>query len=142
MFRGRVKKVMAVTSICLAMLFFTNRVDTWFNPNSFKRPDEFFSRTFCVIHKDGSGSIFFDRYRRNPRLSTYFLNNLEKAAAQCRITKVQSIHFPQEASENTKESIKKRIRFRNCRFYSKEFTDHPEKNRPDISALRFSDPFL
>ena len=141
MFRGRVKKAAAVLSLCFAFFFFTNRVDTLVNPYEFKRPDEFFSRTFCVIHEDGHGSIFFDRYTRNPRPGHYFLNNLEKAAAQCGITEVRSIHFPQEVSEKTKESIKKRIRFKNCRFYWKA-TDRPEKSQYGRQVLRFPDPFL
>ena len=140
--RGRVKKASAVINICLAIFFFTNWVDTWVNPYGFMRPEEFFSRASCVIHEDGTGSIFFDKYRYNPKFSPYFYNNLERSAAQCGITEVNSIHFPQEVNNKIKEIIRKRLRFRNCRFYSKEFTDRPEKNRPGISALRFSDPFL
>lgn len=141
MLRGSFKKVAAVLSIILAMLFFTNKVDTLVNPYKIKRPDEFFSRTSCVVHEDGSGSIFFDRFRRNPELSQYFLNNLEKASAQCGITKVKSIHLPSQASELFKEKVRSRIRFKDCEFYRKA-TDRPEKNPPGKSTLHFPDPFL
>lgn len=142
MLRGKLKKFTAVISICIAIFFCCNRVETRFNPYGFMRPDEFFSRVGCVIHEDGTGSIYFDRYSYNPRFSPYFYNNLEKAAAECRITEVRSIHFPNQVSEKIKEKIRKRIRFRNCVFYFKDPIDRPEKNRLYRQAHRFPDPFL
>lgn len=128
MARGNLKKFFTGINLCFFLFFLFN-----FPGNKgFKRPDEFFSRVGCVIHDDGTGSIYFDRYSYNPRFSPYFYNNLEKAASECKITEVRSIHFPKQISENIKIKIRKRIRFRNCVFYSKSFLDRPQNFTGDL----------
>jgi len=139
--RGNLKKAAVILNISFFVFFLSNWVETRFNPYGFFRPDEFFSRVGCVIHEDGTGSIYFDKYRYNPQFNPYFYNNLEKAAAECRITEVKSIHFSKQVSEKIKKKIRKRIRFRNCVFYSKNPSSHPEKNRSYIQVHHFSDPF-
>ena len=91
-----------------------------FPQEDLKRSDAFDGKVFCVRENSGSGRLFFDRYSRNPSFNSYFYSNIELFSAECGITEILSLHFPQEIPEAEKKRIRKKIRFKNAKFYSRE----------------------
>ena len=91
-----------------------------FSSDEIKRSDQFGGKAFCVKESVTSGRIFFDKYTKNPTFNTYFLTNIERFSAECGITKVRSVHLPNKISEKQKNTLRKKIRFKNAKFYSRE----------------------
>jgi len=115
-FRSKIKYMAIVLNIFISFFFFFQVS----RQEDLKRSDAFDGKVFCVRENYGSGRLFFDRYSRNPSFNSYFYSNIERFSAECGITKVLSVHFPHEISEEEKKKIRKKIRFKNAKFYFRE----------------------
>lgn len=115
-FRNKIKHLSLVINILSALFFFVGISST----DELKRSDQFGSKAFCVKESVTSGRIFFDRYAKNPAFNTYFLTNIERFSAECGITEVLSVHFPGKLTEKQERALRKKIRFKNAKFYSRE----------------------
>jgi len=115
-FSNKIKYLLIVFNILVSLFFFF----PVFSQEDLKRSDAFDGRVFCVRENSGSGRLFFDRYSRNPSFNSYFYSNIERFSAECGITEVLSLHFPQEIPEAEKKRIRKKIRFKNAKFYFRE----------------------
>ena len=115
-FRNKIKYLSLSVNIVAAIFFFSGI----FSPDELKRPDQFGGKAFCVKESVSSGRIFFDRYAKNPAFNNYFYTNIERFSAQCGITKVISVHFPDKVTEKQEKALRKKIRFKNAKFYSRE----------------------
>lgn len=91
-----------------------------FSDDGIKRAGSFDGRAFCVHENFYSGRIFFDKYSRNPSFNEYFYSNIERFSAECGITKVLSVHFPESLTEGQEKRLRKKIRFKKAKFYSRE----------------------
>ena len=115
-FRNKIKYLATALNILSLVPFFFGI----FSPDEIKRSEQFNERAFCVKENVKSGRIFFDKYAKNPTFNNYFLTNIERFSAQCGITKVLSVHFPDKITEKQKKALRKKIRFKNAKFYSRE----------------------
>ena len=115
-FSSRIKHLSLVVNILLLILFFFGI----FSTDEIKRSEQFNGKAFCVKESVTSGRIFFDKYVKNPNFNNYFLTNIERFSAECGITKVLSVHFPNKITEKQKKALRKKIRFKNAEFYSRE----------------------
>lgn len=115
-FRNKIKRLSLAINILSALFFFVGI----FSTDELKRSDQFGSKAFCVKENFNSGRIFFDKYVKNPTFNNYFLTNIERFSAECGITKVLSVHFPGRLTEKQKKVLRKKIRFKNSKFYSRE----------------------
>ena len=115
-FRNKIKYLSIITNILAVIPFFFGI----FSPDEIKRSDQFGGKAFCVKESVTSGRIFFDKYTKNPNFNTYFFTNIERFSAECGITKVRSVHFPKKITERQKKDLRKKIRFKNAKFYSRE----------------------
>ena len=115
-FSNKIKYLSIVANIMAAIPFFFGI----FSPDEIKRSDEFNGKAFCVRESVTSGRIFFDKYSKNPTFNTYFITNIERFSAECGITKVLSAHFPKKITEKQESALRKKIRFKNAKFYSRE----------------------
>ncbi|MBP5407122.1 ComEC/Rec2 family competence protein [bacterium] len=85
-----------------------------------KRSAAFDGKVFCIRENFSSGRLFFDGYSRNPSFNGYFYSQIERFSAECGITEVLSLHFPEAVPESEKNRLRKKIRFKNAKFYSRE----------------------
>ena len=115
-FNNKIKYLSLIVNILTMIPFFFGI----FSTDEIKRSDQFGGKAFCVKESVTSGRIFFDKYTKNPTFNTYFLTNIERFSAECGITKVRSVHFPNKISEKQKNTLRKKIRFKNAKFYSRE----------------------
>ncbi len=115
-FRNKIKHLSLTTNILSLIPFFFGI----FSTDEIKRSDEFGGKAFCVKENVTSGRIFFDKYAKNPPFNAYFLTNIECFSAECGITKVLSVHFPGRITEKQTKALRKKIRFKNAKFYSRE----------------------
>ena len=115
-FRNKIKYLSITANILAAIPFFFGI----FSSDEIKRSDEFNGKAFCVRESVTSGRIFFDKYSKNPTFNTYFLTNIERFSAECGITEVRSVHFPGKLTEKQESTLRKKIRFKNAKFYSRE----------------------
>lgn len=115
-FTNRIKYLSIVVNIMTVIPFFFGI----FSIDEIKRSDEFGGKAFCVKESVVSGRIFFDKYTKNPAFNTYFLTNIERFSAECGITEVLSVHFPKKITEKQEKDLRKKIRFKNAKFYSRE----------------------
>ena len=115
-FTNKAKYFSIVINILTAFCFFLPLI-----PNDgIKRAESFNGRAFCVKENFYSGRIFFDKYSRNPLLNEYFYSNIERFSAECGITKVLSLHFPDRITEQQQKRLRKKIRFKKTKFYLRE----------------------
>lgn len=115
-FEKKVKYISLVINTALLPFFFFQL----YGGEDFKRSQQFNDRAFCAKENFYSGRIFFDKYSKNPLFNSYFYSNIERFSAECGITKVLSVHFPGKISEKEKKTLRKKIRFKNAEFYSRE----------------------
>ena len=115
-FSNKIKHISLFINILSLIPFFFGI----FSPDEVKRSDQFGGKAFCVKESVTSGRIFFDKYSKNPNFNTYFLTNIERFPAECGITKVLSVHFPDRITEKQKKALRKKIRFKNAKFYSRD----------------------
>ncbi len=115
-FSNKIKYLSITINILAAIPFFFGI----FSQDEIKRSEQFNGRAFCVKESIASGRIFFDKYAKNPAFNNYFLTNIERFSAECGITKVLSVHFPDRITEKQKRALRKKIRFKNAKFYSRE----------------------
>lgn len=115
-FRNKIKYLSLFINILSLIPFFFGI----FSTDEIKRSDQFGGKAFCVKESVTSGRIFFDKYSKNPNFNTYFLTNIERFSAECGITKVLSVHFPQKITERQEKALRKKIRFKNAKFYSRD----------------------
>ena len=115
-FRNKIKYLSLAINILAVIPFFFGI----FSTDELTRSEQFNGKAFCVKESASSGRIFFDKYARNPAFNNYFYSNIERFSAQCGITKVLSVHFPDRITEKQKKALKKKIRFKNAKFYSRE----------------------
>lgn len=115
-FRNKIKYLSLTINILTLLPFFFGI----FSTDELKRSEQFNSKAFCVKESVTSGRIFFDRYSKNPTFNDYFLTNIERFSAECGITKVLSVHLPDRLTEKQKKVLRKKIRFKNAKFYSRE----------------------
>lgn len=115
-FTNRIKYLSIVVNIMTVIPFFFGI----FSIDEIKRSDEFGGKAFCVKESVVSGRIFFDKYTKNPAFNTYFLTNIERFSAECGITEVLSVHFPKKITEKQEKDLRKKIRLKNAKFYSRE----------------------
>ena len=115
-FHNKIKYLSIALNILALISFFFGI----FSQDEIKRSDQFNGKTFCVKESISSGRIFFDKYAKNPTFNNYFLTNIERFSAECGITKVLSVHFPDKITEKQKRALRKKIRFKNAKFYSRE----------------------
>ena len=115
-FSNKIKHISLFINILSLIPFFFGI----FSPDEVKRSDQFGGKAFCVKESVTSGRIFFDKYSKNPNFNTYFLTNIERFPAECGITKVLSVHFPNKITEKQKKALRKKIRFKNAKFYSRD----------------------
>ena len=115
-FRNKIKYISLAINVLAAIPFFFGI----FSTDEIKRSEQFNGKAFCVKESVNSGRIFFDKYTKNPNFNTYFLTNIERFSAECGITKVLSVHFPDKISVKQERAFRKKIRFKNAKFYSRE----------------------
>lgn len=115
-FRNKIKHLSLIINILSLIPFFFGI----FSTDEIKRSEQFNGKAFCVKESVTSGKIFFDKYVKNPNFNNYFLTNIERFSAECGITKVLSVHFPDKITEKQKKALRKKIRFKNAEFYSRE----------------------
>ena len=115
-FRNKIKYLSLTINILSLIPFFFGI----FSTDEIKRSDKFGGKAFCVKESVTSGRIFFDKYAKNPNFNNYFLTNIERFSAECGITQVLSVHFPDKITEKQKKALRKKIRFKNAKFYSRE----------------------
>ena len=115
-FRNKIKYLSLTINILSLIPFFFGI----FSTDEIKRSDKFGGKAFCVKESVTSGRIFFDKYAKNPIFNNYFLTNIERFSAECGITQVLSVHFPDKITEKQKKALRKKIRFKNAKFYSRE----------------------
>ncbi len=115
-FRNKIKHLSLIINILSLIPFFFGI----FSTDEIKRSEQFNGKAFCVKESVTSGRIFFDKYVKNPNFNNYFLTNIERFSAECGITKVLSVHFPNKITEKQKKALRKKIRFKNAEFYSRE----------------------
>jgi predicted membrane metal-binding protein len=115
-FSNKIKYLSLAINILAAISFFFGIT----SPDEIRRSDQFGGKAFCVKESVTSGRIFFDKYAKNPNFNNYFLTNIERFSAECGITKVLSVHFPDRLTEKQKKNLRKKIRFKNAKFYSRE----------------------
>ena len=115
-FRNKIKHLSLFINILSLIPFFFGI----FSTDEIKRSDQFGGKAFCVKENVTSGRIFFDKYSKNPNFNTYFLTNIERFSAECGITNVLSVHFPDRITEKQKKALRKKIRFKNAKFYSRD----------------------
>ena len=115
-FNNKIKYLSITANLFAALFFFSGT----FSTDELKRPEQFKGKAFCVKEDLSSGRIFFDKYSKNPVFNTYFLVNIERFSAECGITKVISVHFPDKVTEKQEKILRKKIRFKNAKFYSRE----------------------
>ena len=115
-FRNKIKYLSIAANVMAAIPFFFGI----FSTDEIKRSDQFGGKAFCVKESLSSGRIFFDKYSKNPTFNTYFLTNIERFSAECGITEVRSVHFPGKLTEKQESALRKKIRFKNAKFYSRE----------------------
>lgn len=114
--RNRIKYLAVSVNILTLLLFFFPVLQQ----EDLKRSEAFDGKAFCVRENFYSGRIFFDKYSRNPSFNGYFYSNIERFSAECGIVKVLSVHFPNDIPEEEKRRIRKKIRFKNTKFYFRE----------------------
>ena len=110
-------KYLAILINVLTSFFFFFPV---FAQEELKRSAAFDGRVFCVRENFYSGRLFFDKYPRNPTFNSYFYLQIERFSAECGITEVLSLHFPETVPESEKMRLRKKIRFKNAKFYFRE----------------------
>jgi len=115
-FRNKIK-YFALTINILSLISFFFGI---FSTDDLKRSEQFGGRAFCVKESVVSGRIFFDKYTKNPNFNNYFYTNIERFSAECGISKVLSVHFPGRITEKQERALRKKIRFKNAEFYSRE----------------------
>ena len=115
-FRNKIKYLSIAANILTVIPFFFGI----FSTDEIKRPEQFSGKAFCVKESVTSGRIFFDKYVKNPNFNNYFLTNIERFSAECGITEVLSVHFPKKITERQEKDLRKKIRFKNTKFYSRE----------------------
>ena len=115
-FENKIKHLSLAINILAVIPFFFGI----FSTDELTRSEQFNGKAFCVKEDFNSGRIFFDKYARNPAFNNYFYSNIERFSAQCGITKVLSVHFPDRITEKQKKALRKKIRFKNAKFYSRE----------------------
>jgi len=113
---NKIKCFSAITNLCCALFFFF----PFFSSDEFMRSAAFGGKAFCVKENFSSGRIFFDKYSKNPAFNNYFYSNIERFSAVCGMTEVLSVHTPQKVPEKQKAAMRKKIRFKNTKFYSRE----------------------
>ena len=116
-FRNKIKYLSIMVNILVMIPFFFG---IFFTTDEIKRSDQFNGKAFCVKESVTSGRIFFDKYAKNPNFNTCFFTNIERFSSECGITKVLSVHFPGRITEKQKKALRKKIRFKNAEFYSRE----------------------
>jgi len=115
-FRKKIKYLSITVNVFAALPFFFGI----FSTDGIKRPEQLGGKAFCVREGFSSGRIFFDKYSKNPVFNSYFFTNIERFSAECGITEVLSVHFPEKLTEKQKKALRKKIRFKNAKFYSRE----------------------
>jgi len=115
-FRNKIKYFSLTINVLSLIPFFFGI----FSTDELKRSEQFGGKAFCVKESVTSGRIFFDKYSKNPTFNNYFLTNIERFSAECGITEVLSVHFPGRITEKQKKILRKKIRFKNVKFYSRE----------------------
>lgn len=115
-FHNKIKYLSIAANILTVIPFFFGI----FSTEEIKRPEQFSGKAFCVKESVTSGRIFFDKYVKNPNFNNYFLTNIERFSAECGITEVLSVHFPKKITERQEKDLRKKIRFKNAKFYSRE----------------------
>ena len=115
-FSNKIKYISLAINVLAAIPFFFGI----FSTDEIKRSDEFGRKAFCIKESVTSGRIFFDKYTKNPSFNTYFFTNIERFSAECGITKVLSVHFPGKITVKQERAFRKKIRFKNAKFYSRE----------------------
>ena len=115
-FGKKIKYIAVALNILVSLFFFF----PLFHREDLKRSDAFDGKVFCVREDFYSGRLFFDKYSRNPAFNGYFYSNIERFSAECGITEVLSVHFPNEIPESEKMRIRKKIRFKNAKFYFRD----------------------
>lgn len=112
------------------------------SPLYFSRSAELFERAYCITYQGNSGSIFFDRYKFNPKFNLFMLSRMEKAASVCSIRNVSSIHTPEKLPPATEKKIRKSKRFRTVRFYSLKADPLHYEYKCSQQPCLYYDPFL
>ena len=115
-FGKKIKRLALAINILSMLCFFI----PFFSDSGIRRAESFKGRAFCVKESFSTGRIFFDKYQRNPSFNEYFYSNIERFSAECGITKVLSVHFPDKITERQKERLRKKIRFKKTNFYARE----------------------
>ena len=115
-FSNKIKYISLVINVLAAIPFFFGI----FSTDEIKRSEQFNGKAFCIKESVTSGRIFFDKHTKNPSFNTYFFTNIERFSAECGITKVQSVHFPGKITVKQERAFRKKIRFKNTKFYSRE----------------------
>ena len=115
-FRNKIKYISLAINVLAATPFFFGI----FSTDEIKRSEQFNGKAFCVKESVSSGRIFFDKYTKNPSFNTYFFTNIERFSSECGITKVLSVHFPGKITGKQERAFRKKIRFKNAKFYSRE----------------------
>ena len=115
-FSNKIKYISLIINVLAAIPFFFGI----FSTDEIKRSDEFNGKAFCIKESVTSGRIFFDKHTKNPSFNTYFFTNIERFSAECGITKVLSVHFPGKITVKQERAFRKKIRFKNTKFYSRE----------------------
>ncbi len=115
-FRNKIKYFALTINILSLITFFFGI----FSTDDLKRSEQFGGKAFCVKESVVSGRIFFDKYTKNPNFNNYFYTNIERFSAECGISKVLSVHFPGKITEKQERALRKKIRFKNAEFYSRE----------------------
>ena len=82
------------------------------------RPSTFYEKAICIKEASGRGHLIFDKYGNNPVTGLSLNQKIEKAAAECGIRSLASIHFPQNTGGKTLHNIRKRLRMRSVRIYT------------------------
>lgn len=107
-------KLTAIALNMLSLLFFVADPDFGSSP---KRLETFSGKAFCVKTSPSKGRIFLDRYKFSPDFDERLVLKLERAAAECRITFVQSLHLPARTPEKFEERLRRSIRFRKTKIF-------------------------
>lgn len=107
-------KLTAIAVNLLSLLFFVADPDFGSSP---KRLETFSGKAFCVKTSPSKGRIFLDRYKFSPDFDERLALKLERAAAECRITFMQSLHLPARTPEKFEERLRRSIRFRKTKIF-------------------------
>ncbi|MGI6394723.1 MAG: ComEC/Rec2 family competence protein [bacterium] len=137
-FRGKIKITAIAINLTMTLFFVLNFQKA---PHLYLRSEKLFNKAFVVTYSNGTGKIFFDRYRFSPNFNQFLLQRMELAASQSGINRVTSIHTPHKLPKTTKDFIRKRKRFSSTKFFFKSYEDGYLEDPPFFDRVTQIEPF-